>query len=298
MCITFGVSSGSQSSLKKSRGELVTCVSIGVVQVIADLFVYCAGNVKQEIKDLWHIWSIWSVCLSISFAKVRERMLSGADALGSGCSRERMLSGADAGADAGADRERIGSGCGRGFLSLWLAYRGHMTNGSGCGSGFPLYSLIGSDKSHDLESAPASPPASPPASAPFCLLLGRSITANGRRERIGSGCGSRFLTFDSNSTSAFFESDVLKSQLSSNVAFLQHNQKKSAVISGNLRYWVSRILYRILSLSKWFELLKCYLYIHCVSFRSSRYVYETWRGESHIIYNLDRWWLKQIDLLV
>ena len=110
----------------------------------------------------------------------------------------------------GCSRERIGSGCGRGFLSLWLAYRGHMTNGSGCGSGcgsrcgsgcrsgcrsrcgsgcgsgFPLYSLIGSDKPHDLESAPASPP----ASAPFCLLfdwIGRSITANGRRERIGSG---------------------------------------------------------------------------------------------------------------
>ena len=65
-------------------------------------------NQEQEIKDLWHIWSVY---LSISFAKVRERMLSGADA----------------GADAGADREWIG----RGFLSLWLAYRGHMTNGSG-----------------------------------------------------------------------------------------------------------------------------------------------------------------------
>ena len=46
-----------------------------------------------------------------------------------------------------------------------------------CGSrsGFPLYSLIGSDKSHDLESAP-------------CILLpesdwiGRSVTANSRRE--------------------------------------------------------------------------------------------------------------------
>ena len=51
------------------------------------------------------------ICLSISFAKVRERMLSGADALGSGCgsrcgsgcSRERMLSGADVGADTRGD---------------------------------------------------------------------------------------------------------------------------------------------------------------------------------------------------
>ena len=56
------------------------------------------------------------ICLSISFAKVREWMLSGADALGSGCSQEQMLLGADA----------LGSGCGsaytsayeRGFLSL------------------------------------------------------------------------------------------------------------------------------------------------------------------------------------
>ena len=32
-----------------------------------------------------------------------ERMLLGADALGSGCSRERMLSGADAGADMRGD---------------------------------------------------------------------------------------------------------------------------------------------------------------------------------------------------
>ena len=68
--------------------------------------------------------------------------------------------------------------------------------------------LIGLDRSHDLVSAPASPPASAPASAPFSLLsdwIGRSVTANGRREQIGSGCGSgfgrKFLTFDSNSTS-------------------------------------------------------------------------------------------------
>ena len=60
--------------------------------------------------------------------------------------------------------------------------------------------LIGLDRSHDLVSAPASSP----ASAPFSLLsdwIGRSVTANGRRERIGSGCGRKFLTFDSNSTS-------------------------------------------------------------------------------------------------
>ena len=73
------------------------------------------------------------------------------------------------------------------------------------GSGFSLTlaNLIGSDRSHDLESAPAS--------APFSLLsdwIGRSVTANGRRERIGSGCGSGFwrklLIFDSNSTSDRF----------------------------------------------------------------------------------------------
>ena len=55
--------------------------------------------------------------------------------------------------------------------------------------------LIGSERSHDLVSAPASAPASTPISAPESDWIGRSVTANGRRERIGSGCGSGFSNF-------------------------------------------------------------------------------------------------------
>ena len=71
-----------------------------------------------------------------------------------------------------------------------------MTNGSGCGSGFSgadagtdsqewilshVICLIGSDRSHDLVSAPASTPACAPASAPESDWIGRSVTANDRR---------------------------------------------------------------------------------------------------------------------
>ena len=56
--------------------------------------------------------------------------------LGSGCSQKRMLSGVDAGADA------LGSGCSR---------------GADAGADTTLANLIGSDRSHDLKSAPENP---------------------------------------------------------------------------------------------------------------------------------------------
>ena len=67
-----------------------------------------------------------------------EQMLSGAD-------RERM-------------REQMREGIPEPLIGLQRSHDKWERIGSGCGRGFPLYSLIGSDKSHDLESAPASAP--------------------------------------------------------------------------------------------------------------------------------------------
>ena len=62
------------------------------------------------------------------------------------------------GADAGADRERMREGIPEPLIGLQRSHDKWERIGSGCrsgcGRGFPLYSLIGSDKSHDLESAP------------------------------------------------------------------------------------------------------------------------------------------------
>ena len=126
-------------------------------------------------------------------------------------------------------------------LPIWLAQRGHMTNGSGFSRErmwewireriweriqewilSHVICLIGSDRSHDLVSAPAS--------APESDWIGRSVTAN---DREGNPLPhplpkiNKFLTFDSNSTSD--ESDVLKMQTCSCTSkektekFLLHN---------------------------------------------------------------------------
>ena len=110
-------------------------------------------------------------------------------------------------------------------LPIWLAQRGHMTNGSGFSRErireriweqilSHVICLIGSDRSHDSVSAPAS--------APKSDWIGRSVTAN---DREGNPLPhplphplpkiNKFLTFDSNSTSD--SSDVLKSILQSMV---------------------------------------------------------------------------------
>ena len=113
-----------------------------VISVVA--FIYDSRFLTRNQGFMAHLIDL--ICLSISFAKVRERMLSGADALGSGCgsgcSRELMLSGADAGADTRGDSwvsdwlrqitwqmgADAGADAGADSLStLWLAQTSHMT---------------------------------------------------------------------------------------------------------------------------------------------------------------------------